>query len=157
MNFCLEMVLWRCDWPKARHRLLIPMDGQHIDGADAGEDVLRVGLEIFGVEERWEMPPEAVAHVEEHLDQFGRFLGAVVLDVHDGTAAVDRAGSSFQDLGFEALHIQFNEVDRVQLVVIQFRQGDCDALHHRVHAHTAKIEGFGVIQDGDLTAVLTVA
>ena len=88
------------DLLEAFNWLHIAVDAQHVHGTGCQRKGSGVGSHRISGWFRGSVPPEAIAQVEEVLDQIGGTLCLLVIDVHDGAAALDGFSGSLQHGGF---------------------------------------------------------
>lgn len=85
---------------------------EHVDQAHISVDVVRVLEKVSGIEGPGDMPPEAVASIEQPRDQFRRLADTVVFDIQDGVKVGEDLLRALEYAEFMALDIDFDEGDR---------------------------------------------
>ena len=85
------------------------MNAQHVGGKDIAEFVDGILEIIVRAIERRRVPIKVVAQREQVLDERGRLVLAIVLDVHEGAMLRDGLGRAFEDAQLHPFHIDLQQ------------------------------------------------
>ena len=94
------------------------VESKHVRGDNAPKDVLRLAKPVPRVEERRQVPIQAVVEGQQTLDQSRRVLRAIVFDVEHGTMAVNGVLGSGHDFSFHAFDVNLHQVETGKVKVV---------------------------------------